>query len=82
MRQLLGLILAFGLLVTGIESLHVLSAWWQGDRTTVGLEIWLAGVALAGVGYLWWRHSIFNCKRGQCLLPEDTRHNNSPPRAD
>jgi cbb3-type cytochrome oxidase subunit 3 len=31
---------------------------------------WLALVVLAVVGYAWWRHSIFNCARGQCLLPE------------
>jgi hypothetical protein len=26
------------------------------------------------VAYAWWRHSIFNCERGQCLLPEEERN--------
>jgi hypothetical protein len=74
MKRLLGLLAAFALFVLGVESLQVLSAWWDAGRPTPGVEIWIAGAALVVVAYAWWRHSIFNCERGQCLLPEEERN--------
>ena len=71
LKRLAWLALAFALLVAGIEALHVLTAWWREGRPAPGPLVWLALAVLAGVGYAWWRHSIFNCARGQCLLPED-----------
>lgn len=74
MRQRLAwLIVAFALLVTGIESLKVLVAWWQQGRPAPGGDEILAGLALAVAGFAWWRHSVFTCRNKACL-PEAKDH--------
>ena len=71
MKRLAWLIVAFALLVSGIESLHILAAWWQAGRPPPGPEELLSIAALALVVFVWWRHSVFNCRRSTCLLPAD-----------
>lgn len=72
MKRLGFLLAAFTLLVVGIESLHVLVAWWQAGRPAPG---WREALALAGfvlVAVAWRRHSVFACRKAErCLLPED-----------
>ena len=82
MKHIAFLIVAFALLVTGIESLHILTAWWHAGWPTPSIAVWLAIAALALVGYAWWRHSIFHCARGQCLQPvaKPEQDNDVPPR--
>ncbi|MDP2795092.1 MAG: hypothetical protein Q8O25_13625 [Sulfurisoma sp.] len=70
MRRLAFLIVAFALLVTGIESIKILVAWWQAGRPAPGMEEILAFAALALVGVVWWRHSVFGCRNSACLLPD------------
>lgn len=74
MKRVAFLLVAFALLVAGIESLRVLVAWWQAGRPVPGWREALAFVGLAVVAVAWWRHSVFGCgKAGRCLLPEDER---------
>jgi hypothetical protein len=73
MKRLAGLVVAFALLVTGIESIKILVAWWQAGRPPPGLAELLAFAALALVGVVWWRHSVFACGKGVCLLPQQER---------
>lgn len=74
MKRLGFLLAAFALLVVGIESLHVLVAWWQAGRPALGRQEALALAGLAVVAVAWWRHSVFGCgKAERCLLPEDER---------
>lgn len=77
MKRLAWLVVAFALLVSGIESIKVLVAWWQAGRPSPGTEEILAFAALALVGIVWWRHSVFGCRNNRCLLPDkdalDTR---------
>jgi len=79
-KHLAFLIVAFALLVTGIESIKVLAAWWQAGRPPPGIAEILAFAALALVGVVWWRHSVFTCRNNACLLPEKDVANNHPPR--
>jgi hypothetical protein len=80
MKRLAWLVVAFALLVTGIESIKILAAWWQAGRPPPGMAEILACAALALVGFAWWRHSVFACDKGTCLLPEKDASNNSEPR--
>jgi hypothetical protein len=66
------LVVAFALLVTGIESLKILVAWWQAGRPAPGMAEILAFAALLLAGVAWWRHSVFACRKdgGACLAPE------------
>ena len=74
MKRLGFLLLAFALLVAGIESLRVLVDWWQAGRPSPGWREALAFGALAVVAVAWWRHSVFTCRKGEaCLLPEGKR---------
>jgi hypothetical protein len=54
-------------MVTGIESLRILVAWWQAGRPPPGMEEMLSLAALALVGVAWWRHSVFTC-RNECRV--------------
>jgi hypothetical protein len=76
MKRLAWLIVAFALLVTGIESLRILAAWWQAGRPPPGPEEILSLAALAVVAVAWWRHSVFTCRNSACLLPgaDDNGH--------
>lgn len=67
-RRILGLAVAFALLVAGIEALKVLAAWWQAGRPTPGIAEILSFLALAVVGYGWWRVSIFKCPDDTCRV--------------
>ena len=80
MKRLAWLTVAFVLLVTGIESLKILVAWWQAGRPPPGMEEILSCVALALVGIAWWRHSVFTCGNGTCLLPDKDSANPRQPR--
>jgi hypothetical protein len=80
MRKLVFLIVAFALLVTGIESIKILAVWWQAGRPPPGMTEILALAALALVGVAWWRHSVFACNKGTCLLPEKDGSDRSEPR--
>jgi hypothetical protein len=80
MKRLAWLVVGFALLVTGIESIKILVAWWQADRPAPGMAEMLACAALALVGLVWWRHSVFGCRNNTCLLPEKDVANNDPPR--
>lgn len=78
-KRLGALLLAFALLVIGIESLRVLVDWWQGGRPTPGWREWAAFAGFVAAAVAWWRHSVFSCgKRDACLLPPDRR--DEPPR--
>ncbi|RLJ68599.1 hypothetical protein [Sulfurisoma sediminicola] len=79
-KRLAFLVVAFALLVAGIESLKVLVAWWQAGRPPPGMAEILACAALALVGFAWWRHSVFACDKGACLLPEKDASDRSEPR--
>ena len=81
MKRLAGLIAAFALLVAGIESLRVLSAWWQAGRPPPGPAELLSFAALAMVAVVWWRHSVFACRHGNCRMPNEagaTRRDRAP----
>lgn len=84
MKRLLFLAAAFALLIAGIESLHVIVAWWEAGRPAPGATLWFAFGVFAAVAWIWWRHSVFHCARGQCLLPDDAVDRpdvrKSPPR--
>jgi hypothetical protein len=80
MKRLAWLIVGFALLVTGIESIKILVAWWQAGRPAPGMAEILAFATLALVGVAWWRHSVFGCRNSACLLPEKDVANNDPPR--
>lgn len=67
-RRLAGLIVAFALLVTGIESLKILAAWWQSGRPTPGIAEVLSFLALGLAGYAWWRVSVFRCPDDTCRV--------------
>jgi hypothetical protein len=71
LKRLAWLIVAFALLVTGIESLKILVAWWQAGRPVPGMTEILAFAALLLAGVAWWRHSVFACRKdgGACLVP-------------
>jgi hypothetical protein len=77
MKRALWFLLAFALLVAGIEALKVLAAWWQAGRPTPGVAELLSLAVLGVVAFAWWRHSIFTCRNDTCLLPNkdvtDTR---------
>jgi hypothetical protein len=79
MKRLAFLVVAFALLVTGIESIRILAAWWQAGRPTPGMAEILALAALALVGVVWWRHSVFACDKGACLLPQQEQNRNASP---
>ena len=70
MKRALWFLLAFALLVAGIEALKVLVAWWQAGRPAPGLTEWLAFAVFGVAAFAWWRHSIFTCRNKACLLPE------------
>lgn len=80
MKRLAFLIVAFALLVTGIESIKILVAWWQAGRPPPGMAEVLACAALAVVGVAWWRHSVFACRDSACLLPEKNATDERRPR--
>ena len=79
MKRLALLVVAFALLVTGIESIRILAAWWQAGRPTPGMAEILALAALALVGVVWWRHSVFACDKGACLLPQQEQNRDASP---
>ena len=79
MKRLAFLVVAFALLVAGIESLKVLVAWWQAGRPPPGMAEILACAALALVGFAWWRHSVFACDKGACLLPQQEQRQDASP---
>lgn len=71
-RKLAGLIVGFALLVTGIESLKILAAWWQAGRPTPGMAEILSFLALCVVAFAWWRVSVFKCPDDTCRVrPRD-----------
>jgi hypothetical protein len=80
MKRLAWLVLAFALLVAGIESLKVLAAWWQAGRPTPELPELLALLAFAVAGFAWWRHSVFTCRDQNCRLAEKDRTKAPPTR--
>ena len=80
MKKLAWLIVAFALLVAGIESIKILVAWWQAGRPPPGMEEILACAALVLVGVAWWRHSVFTCDKGACLLPDKDAADKPGPR--
>lgn len=63
MRRLLRLAAAFAVLVAGIEALKVVVAWWRAGRPAPGIVEMVALVALAVAGIIWWRISVFRCRR-------------------
>lgn len=72
MKKIAFLLVAFALMVAGIESLHILAAWWQAGRPSPGMAEIFSMAALVLVGVAWWRHSVFSC-RDQCRVqPPDT----------
>jgi hypothetical protein len=73
MKRALWLLLAFALLVAGIEALKVLVAWWQSGRPTPETSEWLAFAVFGVAAYAWWRHSIFACRSNTCMLPESDK---------
>ena len=80
MKRLAFLVVAFALLVTGIESIKILVAWWQAGWPQPGMAEILAFAAVALVGVAWWRHAVFACGRGTCLLPEKDASPSDEPR--
>jgi hypothetical protein len=79
MKRLAFLVVAFALLVTGIESIKILAAWWDAGRPPPGMAEILACAALALVGVVWWRHSVFACGKGACLLPQQDQKQDASP---
>ena len=79
MKRLAFLVVAFALLVTGIESIKILAAWWDAGRPPPGMAEILALAALALVGVVWWRHSVFACDKGACLLPQQEQNRDASP---
>jgi uncharacterized membrane protein YqjE len=69
-KRLAGLALAFALLVAGIESLHVLVAWWQAGRPPAGWAEILSFLVLIVAGVAWWRRSVFTCADASCRLAD------------
>ena len=80
MKRALWFLLAFVLLVAGVESLKVLIAWWQAGRPTPGLIEWLAFAVFGAAAFAWWRHSIFTCRNKTCLLPKKDETNTGETR--
>jgi len=83
MKRALWFLLAFALLVAGIEALKVLAAWWQAGHPTPGLAEIVSFAVFGIVAFAWWRHSVFTCRNKTCLLPDrdaadthTTRHPN------
>ncbi len=70
MKRALWFLLAFALLVAGIEALKVLVAWWQAGRPTPGAAEILSFAVFGVVAFAWWRHSVFTCRNNACLLPD------------
>lgn len=70
MKRALWFLLAFALLVAGIEALKIIVAWWQAGRPTPGAAEILSFAVFALAAFAWWRHSIFTCRSKACLLPE------------
>lgn len=68
MKKVAFLIVAFALMVTGIEALRILAAWWQAGQPPPSMAEILSLAALALVGIVWWRHSVFTCRDGQCRV--------------
>jgi len=73
MKRLAWLVVAFALLVAGIESLKILVAWWQAGRPPPGMAEILAFGALALAGFAWWRHSVFGCRNDGCRVDRPPR---------
>jgi hypothetical protein len=73
MKRALWFVLAFALLVAGIEALKVLVAWWQAGRPTPDVAEVLSFAVFGIVAFAWWRHSVFTCRNDACLLPEKDR---------
>lgn len=73
MKRALWFLLAFALLVAGIEALKVLAAWWQAGRPTPGVAEIISFAVFGIVAFAWWRHSVFTCRNNACLLPEKDR---------
>lgn len=73
MKRALWLLVAFLLLVAGIEALKVLVAWWQAGRPAPGLTEWLAFAVFGVAAFAWWRHSAFTCRNRACLLPDNDK---------
>jgi hypothetical protein len=69
MKRALWFLLAFALLVAGIEALKVLAAWWQAGRPTPGAAELLSFAVFGIAAFAWWRHSIFTCRNDTCLRP-------------
>jgi hypothetical protein len=69
-KRALWFLLAFALLVAGIEALKVLVAWWQAGRPTPGAGEILSFAVFGVVAFAWWRHSVFTCRNNACLLPD------------
>jgi hypothetical protein len=70
MKRALWFLLAFALLVAGIEALKVLVAWWQAGRPTPGVAEIVSFAVFGIVAFAWWRHSVFTCRNKACLLPD------------
>jgi hypothetical protein len=73
MKRALWFLLAFALLIAGVESLKVLAAWWQAGRPTPGVAEIVSFAVFGIVAFAWWRHSVFTCRNNACMLPEDDR---------
>jgi hypothetical protein len=80
MKRLAWLVVAFALLVTGIESLKILAAWWQAGRPAPGMSEMLALLALAVAAFAWWRHSVFSCSKAACRLDQKDEAKEPPTR--
>lgn len=80
MKRALWLLLAFALLVAGIEALKVLAAWWQAGRPTPDVAELLSFAVFGVAVFAWWRHSIFNCRNKTCWLPKKDETNTSETR--
>lgn len=75
MKRALWFLLAFALLVAGIEALKVLAAWWQAGRPTPGVAELISFAVFGIAAFAWWRHSIFTCRDKTCLLPKKDETN-------
>jgi hypothetical protein len=80
MKRALWFAVAFVLLVAGIEALKVLVAWWQAGRPTPGLAEILSFAVFGIAAFAWWRHSVFSCRNGTCLLPDKDATDNRETR--
>jgi hypothetical protein len=73
MKRIAWLLVAFALLVAGVEALKVLVAWWQAGRPTPGLAEILAFAVFGVAAFTWWRHSVFTCRNDTCRLDAGDR---------